>query len=79
MHLDCLASVTVLSDYVDGSVGIVTSYSPYGQVLNQKGDSGTRYDSTGEQCDRATWLLYLRTRYYSPYLNRFFYGRGNSK
>ncbi len=35
------------------------------------GSSGTVYGFTGEEYDAATGLVYLRARYYNPYLNQF--------
>ncbi|MDT8306747.1 MAG: RHS repeat-associated core domain-containing protein, partial [Anaerolineae bacterium] len=52
-------------------VETATTYEPYGEVLQQTGTSETVYGFTGEQEDSATGLLYLRARYYSPYLNHF--------
>ena len=43
------------------------TYSPYGEVLEQVGTSGTVYGFTAEQEDGATGLLYLRARYYDSY------------
>ena len=62
---------SVRQEMVGSSVETATTYTPFGEVLEQTGTSGTVYGFTGEQEDSATGLLYLRARYYSPYLNRF--------
>jgi RHS repeat-associated protein len=59
------------TELVDGAVETVTTYSPYGEVLEQVGTSGTVYGFTGEQEDSTTGLLYLRARYYDPSLKTF--------
>jgi hypothetical protein len=58
-------------EMVGPAVETVTIYSPYGELLAQTGDSGTTYGFTVEQHDGATGLLYLRARYYNPYLRHF--------
>ena len=63
---DALGSVRI--EMVDGVVMAATTYSPYGKVLAQSGSSGTEYGFTGEQHDDTTGLLYLRARYYDPYI-----------
>lgn len=55
---------------VAGAVETVTTYEPFGTLLAQTGTSGTTYGFTGEQHDAATGLLYLRARYYNPYIYR---------
>jgi RHS repeat-associated protein len=62
---------SVRTEVVSDTVKSVTTYSPYGKVLDQTGTSGTVYGFTGEQHDSAASLLYLRARYYNPYLNQF--------
>ncbi|MCP5098543.1 MAG: RHS repeat-associated core domain-containing protein, partial [Chloroflexi bacterium] len=80
MLADGLGSVR--TELVDSTVESVTTYDPYGNLLQQTGDSGTTYGYTGEQQDSSTGLLYLRARYYNPTL-RTFMGRdpwsGNGK
>ena len=66
---DGLGSARV--EMVGGVVETTTTYEPYGKLLAQSGSSGTTYGFTGEQEDAATGLVYLRSRYYSPYLNQF--------
>ena len=67
--VDSLGSVR--TEMVDEVVETVTTYSPYGEVLEQVGMSGTVYGFTGEQEDGATGLLYLRARYYDSSLKTF--------
>ena len=66
---DGLGSARV--EMVGGVVETTTTYEPYGKLLAQTGSSGATYGFTGEQEDAATGLVYLRARYYSPYLNQF--------
>ena len=66
---DGLGSVRV--EMVGGMVETTTTYDPYGKLLAQTGSSGTTYGFTGEQEDAATGLVYLRSRYYNPYLHLF--------
>jgi RHS repeat-associated protein len=56
---------------LDGSGGIdgELSYRPFGTPL--EGDGGDPYGFTGEAWDADAGLLYLRARYYDPYLNQF--------
>jgi RHS repeat-associated protein len=56
---------------ISDTVEAVTTYSPYGNLLARTGGSATVYGFTGEQYDTAIDLLFLRARYYDPYLNRF--------
>jgi RHS repeat-associated protein len=62
---------SVRTEVVSDKVEAVNTYSPYGNLLAQTGDSGTVYGFTGEQYDSAADLLFLRARYYNTYLNRF--------
>src|SRR5690606_33269786 len=62
---------SVRTEMVDEVVETVTTYSPYGEVLEQMGTSGTVYGFTGEQEASATGLLYLRARYYDSSLKTF--------
>ena len=58
---------------LDSSEGVdgVNSYRPFGLPL--EGDGGDPYGFTGEWWDGSEdrGLLFLRARYYEPYLNRF--------
>jgi RHS repeat-associated protein len=62
---------SVRLEMVGSVVETATTYSPYGEVLEQAGASGTVYGFTGEQEDGATGLLYLRARYYNAALKVF--------
>jgi RHS repeat-associated protein len=62
---------SVRTEMSGGVVNATTTYEPYGEYLSQQGTSGSAYGFTGEQEDSATGLLYLRARYFAPYLNRF--------
>jgi RHS repeat-associated protein len=52
-----------------GIVESVNSYRPFGLPL--EGDGGDPYGFTGEWFEDQVELLFLRERYYDPYLNRF--------
>ena len=66
---DGLGSVRV--ERVGTVVETATTHTPYGEVLEQTGTSGTAYGFTGEQEDSATGLLNLRVRYYNSSLKSF--------
>jgi RHS repeat-associated protein len=68
---DALGSVRQLVDE-SGEVRLAKGYEPYGEVLNSIGEVGSRYGFTGEWTDGYTNLVYLRARWYAPYLNQFF-------
>ncbi|MCP4427818.1 MAG: hypothetical protein GY803_25325, partial [Chloroflexi bacterium] len=63
---DGLGSVRM--EMAAGAVETVTTYEPFGNLLARTGTSGTTYGFTGEQ---HTGFLYLRARYYNPYLKAF--------
>jgi RHS repeat-associated protein len=67
---DALGSVRQLVDG-SGQVTLAQSYTPYGEVLASEGSRETAYAFTGEMYDPGTGLVYLRARYYAPYLNQF--------
>jgi YD repeat-containing protein len=48
---------SVRQEMVGSVVETATTYSPYGEILEQTGTSGTVYGFTGEQEDSATGLL----------------------
>jgi len=58
-------------EMVGNAIETTTTYGPYGNLLVRTGPSGTVYGFTGEQHDATTGLVYLRARYYNPYLNQF--------
>jgi RHS repeat-associated protein len=66
---DGLGSVRQLVDNA-GGVQMSKAYEPFGEVLNDAGGVATSYGFTGEWTD-PTGLIYLRARYYAPYLNQF--------
>ena len=66
---DALGSVRQVTDPAAEAV-LTRSYQPYGEVLNQNGESGTPYGFTGEWVDQ-TGLVYLRARHYDPNQGRF--------
>jgi RHS repeat-associated protein len=45
--------------------------TPYGEVLESAGSGSSAYGYTGEWTDSYIKLIYLRSRWYSPYLNRW--------
>jgi RHS repeat-associated protein len=53
-----------------GQVALSQSFDPFGNLLEQTGSGQSIFGYTGEQTD-PTGLVFLRARYYSPYLNRF--------
>jgi len=52
-----------------GEVTYAKSYDPYGVVTQVSGEGQSAYGYTGEQ--QSNDMVYLRARYYSPYLNQF--------
>lgn len=69
-HLgDALGSIRQLGGET-GEATLSRSYQPYGVVSNIFGDRTSGYGFTGEWHD-TTGFIYLRARYYSPYLNQF--------
>jgi RHS repeat-associated protein len=71
-HYDNLGSTIALSDY-DGSVTDHFRYSAYGQLISRKGNTQTPFQYMGimgVQTD-PNGLLYMRARYYNPFLGRF--------
>lgn len=67
---DALGSVRQLVD-ADGSVELVKSYQPYGKTLTSVGSDLSNYGFDGEWTSSYSEMVYLRARWYSPYLNRF--------
>ena len=64
---DRLSSVRQRADPT-GAVLLAQSYDPFGNVLQQTGSVQSIFGYTGEQSD-PTGLVFLRARYYNPYLN----------
>jgi len=52
-------------------VTLARSYEPYGQMVSSVGNGISKYGFTGEWTDDYIMFLYLRSRWYSPYLNQF--------
>jgi len=67
---DALGSVRQLVD-ANGSVQVVKSYEPYGEVLSSLGDGVSNYGFTGEWTDGNIELVNLRSRMYDPGTGRF--------
>lgn len=66
---DGLGSVRQVLDDM-GEVLLAQGFDPYGNPYVHAGEGSTSWGFTGEQTD-ANGLLFLRARYYQPYLNRF--------
>ena len=67
---DALGSVRQLTDEA-GEITLAKSYLPYGEAINEAGSSDSAYGYTGEWVDGYIELVYLRARWYAPYLNQF--------
>ena len=80
---DALGSVRQMVDQ-SGALSLAKSYDPYGNVLTSSGTVTSMYGFDGESQDNYitdgfacqggncnNGLIYLRARYYSPYLNQF--------
>jgi RHS repeat-associated protein len=71
-HYDLRGSTVALTD-LGGTVTDRYYYGPYGELLDQEGDSENRFlynGRDGVQCD-ANGLYYMRARYYNPEIKRF--------
>jgi RHS repeat-associated protein len=53
----------------DGTIKLAKGYEPYGDVFSSAGVGASLYGFTGEM--QGNGLVYLRSRYYAPYLNQF--------
>ncbi|MBN2117600.1 MAG: hypothetical protein JW730_13570 [Anaerolineales bacterium] len=67
---DALGSVRQITDN-SGAVTYASAYDPYGVTTQAYGASQTAYGYTGEFTDSYIKLIYLRSRWYDPYLNQF--------
>jgi RHS repeat-associated protein len=67
---DALGSVRQMVD-ANGNVTLGRTYKPYGEVLSSTGSGETNYGFTNEWTDASTGDVYLRARWYAPYLNRW--------
>ena len=73
LHRDHLASVRAIS-HATGSLGRMTSYTPFGVPTDQDYLPAVMDESKGfigERYDDETGLSYLNARYYDPLLGRF--------
>ena len=55
----------------NGVIVLARDYGPYGQVIGEYGAGSSGYGYAGEQTDVNTALVFLRARWYDPYLNQF--------
>jgi RHS repeat-associated protein len=67
---DHLGSLRQLVDG-DGQVSLAQSFDPFGGAFESSGADASDFGYTGEAWDSGAELLFLRARYYDPYLNRF--------
>ena len=70
-HVDGLGSTRALTN----ASGLVTDryiYDAFGRTIGQVGSTGNVYLFAGEQRDLATGLDYLRARWMSPSVGRFY-------
>jgi RHS repeat-associated protein len=71
-HFDCRGSTIALTD-VNGNPTDLIEYSPYGMTTYHAGTNITPFLFNGQfgvQTD-PNGLLYMRARYYNPYISRF--------
>ncbi|MGP8201383.1 MAG: RHS repeat domain-containing protein [Limisphaerales bacterium] len=71
-HYDCRGSTVTITDS-NGNPTDVVQYSPYGTTTYRAGTNDTPFLYNGEfgvQTD-PNGLLYMRARYYNPYISRF--------
>jgi len=66
---DALGSVRQMADETSAVI-YAASYDPFGNVNASAGNGSSMFGYTGEQQD-ANGMVYLRARYYGPYLNQF--------
>ncbi len=66
--LTALGSVRQIAN-ANAQVTYTSAYDPYGVVTQASGASQTAYGYTNEYTSQG--LVYLRARYYAPYLNQF--------
>jgi RHS repeat-associated protein len=71
-HYDQTGSTIARTDDLGNLIG-TAQYSPYGLILQKSGDMNTPFLFNGEQgvMTDSNGLLFMRARYYSPYLMRF--------
>ena len=68
---DALGSVRQVVD-ANGEVLLARSYEPFGEVLVSAGEGDSSYGYTGEWTSFFNELVYLRARWYSPSIGRFY-------
>jgi RHS repeat-associated protein len=71
-HFDCRGSTIALTD-LNGNPTDLVEYSPYGATTFRYGTNSTPFLYNGQfavQTD-PNGLLYMRARYYNPYISRF--------
>lgn len=68
---DRLGSTRIVVDAVGKVLARYAYPSPFGMPTLTEGTPQTDFLFTGEQCDSAAQLLYLRARYYDPQTGRF--------
>jgi RHS repeat-associated protein len=71
-HFDCRGSTVTLTD-TNGNPTDIVQYSPYGTTTYRYGTNNTPFLYNGQfgvQTD-PNGLLYMRARYYNPYISRF--------
>lgn len=69
-HADALGSTLALTDQV-GTAQTTYRYDPFGNTTFSGVASTNSFQYTGRENDEATYLYYLRARYYSSTLQRF--------
>jgi RHS repeat-associated protein len=67
---DASGSVRQLAN--DTSIILTKEYEPYGEVLAEEGSVSSYYGYGGEWTSPYNELVYLRARWYSPAMSRFF-------
>jgi RHS repeat-associated protein len=67
---DALGSVRQMTN-ANAEITYARAYDPYGVIAATSGASQTPYAYTGEYYGDYNELLYLRARFYAPYLNQF--------
>ena len=67
---DALGSVRQWSDS-SGAVTYAGGYTPFGTEMWHQGSTTSAWGYTGEWQDSNVEMVYLRARWYAPYLNRF--------
>jgi RHS repeat-associated protein len=69
-HPDALGSTNLITDN-DGNVVEKTFHTPYGELDNSNPVEETRVGYTGHELDEDTGQVYMKARYYCPWLKMF--------